>query len=236
MAETNSESRVNSSTQLALCGLSYYRRSSLLWIDRAKQVQSIRYARIVFFTIMLAAFGVANPRYSYAAPVYKSEDKDGRIVYSSKPPTKDAKPAQLPEIMRGDLLINKITRKTCTSRGGVNCEAGADSDGSVICFDGSNDSDERFSFTCTTPKLEITEITEITPEGRFSVFIRNNKGVKAKAPVVSYKLPNGSAVELRGPAEIAPFELGEFAVATPDPTLADKQPTATQIEITCSNC
>lgn len=180
----------------------------------------------------------ADPR-----AVYRWEDpKTGSIHYSSKAPSKDARPAELPKITRGEVKVNKTKNVTCDSHGGVNCQAGTDGDGSAICSDGFKDVTTRFRFACSSPKLEITDISELTEAGNFTIFVRNSKSVAAKKPVVSYQPDFGDKVTLTGPASVEPFGIAEFTfnyeeLALKGKTLKlSKKPNAGQIDVSCENC
>ena len=65
---------------------------------------------ISLFAFLCSTVAVhADPR-----AVYRWEDpSSGAIHYSSKPPSKDAKPAKLPPIMRGESKIVKTKAITC---------------------------------------------------------------------------------------------------------------------------
>lgn len=177
------------------------------------------------------AFTVAS-----AAPVYKVEGKDGRISYSSKPPSKDAKPANLPEIMRGEVKLVEHKMVNCDRHGGVNCQAGPDSDGSVICTDGFKGASPRFRFTCNSPKLEISDISEVDGLGAFTVFVRNTKSVAAKKPAVVFKGNSGKEITILGPDVIDPFGVAEFQFQPTDKLQIDERPTLANLNLTCANC
>jgi len=187
--------------------------------------------------LTLALF--ASP--SLAAPIYRFEGPDGKVIYSSKPPTKDAKAADLPPIMRAQMKLPKQDQISCAPHGGANCQLGPDTDGSVICYDGFRGAANRYRFTCNTPKLEISDISELTREGNFSVFVRNSRSVKAAAPSVIFKPEYGTSFKLSGPNEIEPFGLAEFIyqapanVAETEVALLQK-PDLTQLDVVCGNC
>lgn len=191
---------------------------------------------IFFFSIAVILLTLGSPESALAAPIYKSETADGKTIFTSKPPEEGAKPAELPEIMRGEVKIPKVTQQTCASRGGVNCEAGADSDGSVICFDGFRGADERFAFACTAAKLEVSDMNIAAMNGPLSVFVRNSKGVAAVNTSIYYQPPNGNKMALMGPKEIEPFGLAEYTLVPPGGSWASGVPTQTQIQVACANC
>lgn len=171
-----------------------------------------------------------------ADSIYKSTDKDGRVRYSTRAPSADAKPADLPEIMRGEVKLVDQKLVSCDKHGGVNCQAGADSDGSVICLDGFRESSARFRFTCSTPKLEVSDVSETDVDGGFTVFIRNSKSVDALSPMISVKTKDGAELRLKGPDKIAAFAVAEFQFK---PESVEKQiprPNFAEVMIACKNC
>lgn len=96
--------------------------------------------------------------------VYVKESESGTLSFSSKP-SSGAQKADLPEITKVDIEENvkklkKKTPLTCTTKGGIDCEAGSDADGSVICYDGFKGSIERWNFKCGFAKLEVLEVNE----------------------------------------------------------------------------
>ncbi|MBN8548391.1 MAG: DUF4124 domain-containing protein [Deltaproteobacteria bacterium] len=190
--------------------------------------------------LLIAALLSSAALHSLAAAesvVYKSTDKDGNVVYSSKPPAKGAKPADLPPIMRGEVKLVEQKLTTCDKHGGVNCPAGPDSDGSVICLDGFKEASARFRFTCNSPKLEISDISEIAPDGTFTVFVRNTKSIAAQKPLITYKSSDEKDVKIKGPESIDAFGVAEFhsTLAEKD-RLALKRLTMADLSLTCSNC
>ncbi len=189
---------------------------------------------LAFAAITACAFSASAV---FADPIYKSTTKDGSVVYSSKPPTKGAKPAELPEIMRGEVKLVEQKLTTCDKHGGVNCPAGPDSDGSVICLDGFKSASARFRFTCNSPKLEISDISDLAPDGTFTVFVRNTKSVAAQKPVVTYKTADGKAVKVQGPESIDGFGVAEFhATLKVTEDAPPKRLTMADVDLTCANC
>lgn len=171
-----------------------------------------------------------------ADSVYRWTDDAGVVHYSSKPVHAGHEPADLPKIMKGDVKLTAATLVSCEPHGGVDCQAGADSDGSVICYDGFKNASPRFRFTCNSPKLELSDVSEPSKQGGFTVFIRNSKTVAAKKPTVSYAFPDGRNFPLEGPAEIAPLGVGEFIFKAPPGVAVSEKPTFAQLNVTCENC
>ena len=168
--------------------------------------------------------------------VYKWEDDAGVVHFSTKAPHPNAKPADLPPINRGEVKL--ATRKliSCDQHGGINCQAGPDTDGSVICYDGFSAASARFRFHCNSPKLEIAEVSDVLPDGTFSVFVRNSKSVSATTPALFFKPNIGQEIKLEGPSEIEPFGLAEFTFAPDGKTQVDAKVSFAQLRLTCGNC
>ncbi|MDC0358119.1 DUF4124 domain-containing protein [Oligoflexia bacterium] len=186
----------------------------------------------ICFLVACLAFVTATAQ---ARPVYKWEDSEGTVHFSSKAPGPNAKPAELPEISRGEVKLTKRALVSCGSHGGINCQAGADQDGSVICYDGFKGASARYRFSCNSPKLEIAEISD-TREGTFSVFVRNSKSVDASKPAVLFKLETGRRVKLSGPEEIEAFGLAEFKYESDGNNLLIGKVSLAQLDLTCANC
>lgn len=189
--------------------------------------------------LLLAActVGIFSASAVVADTVYKATTKDGTVLYSNKPTTKNAKPAELPKIMRGEVKLVEQKLTTCDKHGGVNCPAGPDSDGSVICLDGFKAASARFRFTCNSPKLEISDISDVAPDGSFTVFVRNTKSVAAQKPVVSYKNPDGKEVKVQGPESIDGFGVAEFHSSLPGgDVVPPKRLTMADLNLSCANC
>jgi len=191
-----------------------------------------------YLLILVTALGVGLNAPA-SAQVYKTVDKDGNVHYSSKPPAKGAKPANLPEIMRAEVKLTEKKLETCDKHGGVNCQAGADKDGSVICYDGFAEATARFRFSCSAAKLEISDVSDLSPAGGFTVFVRNSKSVKAAEAALIYKPQGGKEVKLSGPSEIEPFGVAEFVYEPArgkEESLALAKPGLAELDVVCANC
>lgn len=167
--------------------------------------------------------------------IYRWEDSSGVAHYTSKAPSKDAKPASLPKIQRNEyrMSLGRNFDLTCDRHGGVNCQAGADKDGSVVCFDGFTGASSRFKLTCSSPKLEILDIT--TEERLLKVSIRNTTSIKAKKPVIWLRLNSRDIRPLEGPEEIEAFGIGDFSLKLDDQRFMEK-PTSGMFTLNCANC
>ena len=195
-----------------------------------------RNARIL---IVLVVAGLVSDLVTFcqAEEVYRWEDEHGVIHYSSEPQTKNDKPADLPRITRGRLGLQAQALQSCSAHGDIDCQAGADVDGSVICADGFRDASTRFRLHCNTPKLSIADIGDPKPDGKFSILVRNSKAVAAENPEVILRMSQmGVGIILQGPKSIAPFEVGEFLFDPTEYGALESKPNPAQVTITCSNC
>ena len=118
----------------------------------------------------------------------------------------------------------------CGGHGGISCQAGADDDGSVICFDGFRGASARFRFSCSSPKLTVTAVESAPGAGSYKIVIRNDSSVTAEKPVITLP-PELGKPSISGPEAIAPLELAEFLVAG-----TTAAPDAPQVTVGCANC
>ncbi|MCO6431264.1 MAG: DUF4124 domain-containing protein [Deltaproteobacteria bacterium] len=204
-----------------------------------------RSLEIVLLAILSAIFPMREA--VCADKVYKRVDKDGVVHYSTKPSGPESKVADLPPIMRGELKLPESQMLSCGSHGGIDCTAGPDRDGSVVCLDGFRDSAQRFSFSCSAPKLQIVEITPVEHDGSFAVRLRNAKPVAAQKTSVTVTMPDSSTVTLNGPEEVGGFDAAEFRY---EPTPAERErllsnpsllglafrPGLEHVTVNCANC
>ncbi len=181
----------------------------------------------------LAVLLATHPGLVRSEPIYKWKDHSGKVHFSSSPPHPDATPAKLPQIQRGEPLTI-IPVATCQMHGGINCEAGADSDGSVICADGFKDALSRFRLTCLSAKLEIISITPSSEKKGpyFKVLLRNKKQVRAEDVVVSFREEGKKPVALTGPVTIDSLGSEEYLFLS----LSGKTPEPREFEVQCANC
>lgn len=200
--------------------------------------QLCRETALFCFTFILFAF----PPLSYGqTKIYKWTDKDGIVHYSSKKPEgiESAKPAKLPKITKADIKVPLIAGTSCKHHGGIDCEAGADKDGSIICRDGFRDSLARFQFMCSSPKLILDNISKLDGKGSFSVTVRNKRGIKAEGVNVYYVYKDNKIL-LKGPKEISSFGAAQFNFmpeSAKNPYLnLKRKPDKGDIKITCLNC
>lgn len=148
------------------------------------------------------------------------------------------KPHSLPTVSRGDVKLNSVKRHTCHRHGGINCTKGPDSDGSVFCYDGFADAENRYSLSCGQAKLSVLKIEQPGASGRLAVALRNNKGVTATSPEVTYMWDRFNRVVLTGPTEIPAYGTADFTGFVPKAVLPpDGSPVSSKhLWITCGNC
>jgi hypothetical protein len=192
--------------------------------------------RAVLVTPILLGILSFHTAQAQADDVYRWVDKAGLVHYTSKPPTKDSKPADLPPLLREGARPVKIELASCDKHGGVNCQAGPDKDGSVICLDGFTEATARFRFTCNSPKLQVSEISELDKDGQFRVTVRNTKSVQADKPVVAFNLPSGEKVNLDGPSKIEPYGNGDFVFKPKNKAVLASKAKPEQLVLSCFNC
>lgn len=176
------------------------------------------------------------PSLSSGTPIYKQTGADGKTTYSSKPQKSGDQPAKLPEIVRGEVKTALPGMQSCKTHGGINCDAGTDSDGSVICTDGFKDAVTRFKFSCTTPRLEISEISDTDASGSFKVYIRNVSSIEAKSIAVEYRPEIGGKYKLVGTDRIGGYESGEYVYKPLDELHKMPPPDPAKIRVECANC
>lgn len=168
-----------------------------------------------------------------AEDIYSWKSADGVVHYSSKPQP-GAKKANLPKITK-EVGTDQVALKSCDKHGGIDCSAGADGDGSVLCRDGFKDAAARFTFTCQSARLEFVEAAFDSKNGEHKVYIRNSKPVPAKRVAVIYQEKLFTPTKLSGPTEIAPYETGEFLLKN-KVGMEFPVPSAKSLVLACNNC
>ena len=139
--------------------------------------------------------------------------------------------------MKGEAVIPEDLLLTCDDHGGIDCEAGEDEDGSVLCRDGFEDAAARFIFTCKSAKLELASISELDIEsGDYTILIRNKQGVRAKKVKVVYQLAEDNEVTVGGPANISAFRVGEYKISGMYFITEGKDPDSSKVKVSCENC
>ena len=163
----------------------------------------------------------------FADDVFTWIDSEGNKHYSNSSNNQNSEKADLPKIEKQDIEerieeLKSVSNKTCINKGGINCEAKADTDGSVICMDGSKDSIENFRDMCSEVKLS-TEI--YMPNKRSNkmlvrypivVKVRNNAAIEARNVKIELNVLKSLSSELReklqleGPSNIPQFGIAEY--------------------------
>ena len=164
---------------------------------------------------------------TFADPIYKSTDKKGVPVYSSKPKDSKAELAKLPNIVKEPMDQGKIKPAviSCAGHGGVNCQAGADGDGSVICYDNFKNSIQRFAVSCSAAKLAIIPESYKSGVSNFSLVVRNTSAVAAK----SVKVQSDKGLLLEGPSELEAYGSADYSSKKPPEHNA-------KFQVSCENC
>lgn len=170
--------------------------------------------------------------------VYEWTDPKGTRHFSSEKRGEQFKIAVLPPLHR-EKSVKGIEKKGpsgekalvgCHDHGGINCQAGADGDGSVVCLDGFRDAAAPFRFFCFMPKLAVSEVIPGKEPGTASIVVRNESGVAAIKPVITFPSSFGSP-KISGPDSIPPREVGEFLVLG-----ITGAPSSGEVSISCQNC
>lgn len=175
---------------------------------------------------------------SSQAQVYEWTDPRGVRHFSSEKQGDNFKKAVLPPLLREKNGAKNDSKKHsgvtslrgCAEHGGINCQAGADSDGSVVCSDGFRDAVARYRFSCSMPKLVVSELIKGKDAGSFTVIVRNESGVAATKPSLMVPSSVGSP-SISGPDAVPPHEIGEFRVSG-----AASTPKGEELSIRCENC
>lgn len=183
--------------------------------------------------------------------IYSWTDEQGKTHYSNEAKDSTAKSVTLPDTERynADQRIKdlkKETARTCLNKGGVQCSLGADEDGSVICSDGSKNSEESFKASCSEVKL-IAELNR--PKKRLSkqllripvtATVRNQSSQDAKGVEVKVKFPNTPNADeyfdlkLEGPSVIPSFGIAEYTFS--GRLIDDRVVIKGVISVDCENC
>lgn len=211
----------------------------------------------------LAAIGFAILVYcdnsSVAEQIYRWVGADGQVHYSTEPHPEGA-PAALPEIKHenSEQRIKSIRQSTptnCEKHDSVDCQAGPDTDGSVICMDGYRDAVLVFQNHCAQARLksdkpkvfgEKNEILTATSAPvslngaqRIEVSVRNLASVKASGVEVTVSFPRlPFPIHASGPGEVDSYGFAEYtADLSPARTyLSAQNLKKMRVTIRCSNC
>jgi hypothetical protein len=171
-----------------------------------------------------------------AEGIFKWTDESGTTHYTTDEKAPGFQKAELPEINRADVKLVTEPLLSCDGHGGIDCNAGPDKDGTVICGDGFTEANPIFRFSCSSPSLKIAELLDKLEDGSVKVLVRNSKSVAATKPQVLVREGSGKETVFAGPEEIAPFGVGEF-ILSPDKAKEVKQLlTMARIRVSCTNC
>lgn len=170
------------------------------------------------------------------AEVYKWIDDEGTAHYTTQAPHTQAKPVDLPPIMRAEVKIPKEMLVSCDNHGGIDCSAGADQDGSVVCQDGFKGATTRYRFSCNSPKLSIAEISDVKDDGGYSVIVRNAKGVEALNTALFLRVTPNYEIKLTGPETVEAFGVAEYTLTVTQALDLIEPPKLEQLRLVCKNC
>jgi hypothetical protein len=185
---------------------------------------------------LLSAVVLLHPAVSCAQEVYRGVSKSGAPLYTSQPNSSADTPARLPKITKGSYQIARSVPPSCIDHGGVNCQEGADADGSVICYDGFRGALLRFNQHCSEAKLELVEVTEPDDEGTMKVIVRNTRSAEALATRVELRRSRGERLALTGPETVPPYQMAEYSLAFGSLTDKRRIPGQTDFDVRCLNC
>lgn len=189
-----------------------------------------------FVTLVVIACGVFHTSVALAEEIYSWKDESGTVHFSTIPKSNKAKPTELPEINRENLndriqAIKSSVPPTCIKHGGIDCNAGKDLDGSVICIDGFKDSVEPFVFACLEARLKVREMTLIDLDGQtisyqpgskvpksnmlksLTITLRNTAAIEAYDISIGIPWKYKQELPLDGPARIDGYGVGEYTLA-----------------------
>lgn len=157
----------------------------------------------------------------FAEPIFKWTTPDGHVVYASRPPSPDSKPALLPPIVKADIKLTDKAIENCSSHGGIDCGKGGDPDGSVICADGFKDALTRFKTYCANGRIFAEHVIDVKREqgattGILTVQVRNATRLPAKGITVQFTSKSGDKLKLEGPTEIEALSSAEYIYAFQD--------------------
>lgn len=129
----------------------------------------------------------ALPTLAHTERIYRHVGEDGTVSYSSEQPLPGLAPVELPKIEKKEMRPSQAFIQSCRAHGGTNCQAGADSDGSVICFDGYRKSLAQYDEHCGGTRIQVTEIRRRPSDGAFLVTLRNSRSVAAEKVKIIWK-------------------------------------------------
>lgn len=134
--------------------------------------------------------------------------------------------------------VKRAGNVECTQHGGLQCDRGADKDGSIICADGYRDASALYRYSCPLPHLELLSITQKEGAPSALLVIRNSRSVDALSPAVKIRSKSGPVVQLNGPPKLEGGGIGVFEVTVPKGVLpgGSQKLLRNHLWITCGNC
>ena len=190
--------------------------------------------------------------------MYKYTDEFDNVHYSTKP-LEGAESEALPTIERENIddRIRKLKDQTppnCGDHGGVDCEKGADEDGSVVCHDGFDGATLRYSVSCSQVKLQLQPAIYLGLGGKpleklprnstrptevigMQVALRNLSQGEAKGIRLYLMFPDRRRIEAAGPLTIEGFGVAEYSIALTEPL--HRTPyylSQAEVRASCNNC
>lgn len=200
---------------------------------------------------------------SFADEIFRWTDQDGQVHYSTQKSDTNASAAELPPLEKENLdekikLIKQDTPRNCLSHGGVDCAAGPDDDGSVICIDGFRGAILPHRFRCREAKLKselslvyegedngVAHSTFIARQNRnkrlreVRVTVRNETEIEAFGVQVELDIPGQVKKTLRieGAEKVEPYGFADYTVPfDPQNTLTVYQVSGLHYRVHCENC
>lgn len=196
-----------------------------------------------------------------AQSIYVWTDEEGHKHYSTTPDHPGSVPSNLPQIQRENIEknIQKLKAETppsCDKHGGVDCSAGADSDGSVICRDDYRNAKLPFRFECLEARLKSEFFLKVEGEEKrvkhsqrlgeklqgkviqeIYLSTRNLSGVQAFGIKAEIRIAGRAPYPLQGPETIDAYGQSDYLVppeALTGTNLRDIE--QARYKISCTNC
>lgn len=194
--------------------------------------------------------------------IYRQVDAAGTVTYSTTELPNSEPANTLPEIQKEN-IDNRIKNflavvpENCEKHGGIDCQAQADSDGSVICLDGYRDAELPYRFHCLEAFLQIFSFTLSNSENRpitfnpskpfknqspaagiLQVSIRNNSNVEATGIKVFINKTWREKIHALGPEIVKPYEIQDYSFNVQDLKALERNFAINKgtIKIQCINC
>jgi len=204
-------------------------------------------------------------QYTQSEEIYRYTDGQGNVYYSTKPKNPGDQPAALPQIKKenlGERLadIKEDTPVSCDNRGGVDCSAGSDSDGSVICSDGFRNSDVPFQLHCLIAQLKVDrfelsdakgETVPVTEDFKLptaslpkditalELSLRNTSKIEAQGVSVTFYFPEiHRSFEATGPDSVPSYGVGDYTLplSVLSNAIGSWRTFKSRYKVYCTNC